>query len=363
MLVCAPDHGIPGRVTRRTGSAVTLVVTARSASASVTSVNHEPVVADLSEQELLARIFPLLPPGDATIVAPGDDAAVVRAGDGRFVVTTDVLVEDRHFRRAWSSGVDVGARAAVQNLADVAAMGARPTSVVVALVLPRDLEVTWVEGFARGLAQVCAPLGVGVVGGDLSGGPLVVASVAAHGDLEGRAPVLRSGARPGDVVAHAGTLGRSAAGLALLAAGAAGPDDEALVAAYRRPVSPLASGPEAARAGATAMLDVSDGLLRDAGRLAAASGVVVELDDPARALHADHAAVVGVADRLGRDPWDWVLAGGEDHGLLATFPAGTDLPAGFRVLGRVREPRGEQPGVLVDGRRPTERPGWDHFAG
>jgi len=340
-----------------------VILAATRRSATVTTVNTELLVADLSEQELLARIFPLLPVGDATIVAPGDDAAVVRAGDGRFVVTTDVLVEDRHFRRAWSSGVDVGARAAVQNLADVAAMGARPTSVVVALVLPGDVEVTWVEGFARGLAQVCAPLGVGVVGGDLSGGPLVVASVAAHGDLEGREPVLRSGARPGDVVAYAGTLGRSAAGLALLSAGAQGPDDEGLLAAYRRPVSPLSAGPEAARWGATAMLDVSDGLLRDAGRLAAASGVVVELDDPARTVRSDLAAVAGAALRLGRDPLDWLLAGGEDHGLLATFPAGTDLPPGFRALGRVREPRGERPTVLVAGANPTARPGWDHFAG
>lgn len=179
-------------------------------------------VADLTEEQLLALIVPELPLGSSTLLGPGDDAAIVAAPDGRFVVTTDVLVEDRHFRRAWSSGEDVGRRAAVQNLADVAAMGAVPTSLVVTLAVPGELDVAWVVGLARGLAAVCGPLGVGVVGGDLSGSPLVVVSVAAHGDLQGRPPVLRSGARVGDVVAHAGVLGRSAAGLALVDRAAAG---------------------------------------------------------------------------------------------------------------------------------------------
>ncbi|WP_430595039.1 thiamine-phosphate kinase, partial [Isoptericola sp. QY 916] len=148
-----------------------------------------PLVRDLSEEDLLARIFPLLPLASATLLGPGDDAAVVAAPDARFVVTTDVLVEDRHFRRRWSGGYDVGARAATANLADVAAMGARPTSLVVSLVVPGDLPVDWVTGLARGLADVSAPVGAGVVGGDLSGGETVVMAVTAHGDLEGRAPV------------------------------------------------------------------------------------------------------------------------------------------------------------------------------
>jgi thiamine-monophosphate kinase len=320
-----------------------------------------PLVSELSEEALLARIFPVLPVGADTLVPPGDDAAVVAAPDGRFVVTTDVLVEDRHFRRAWSSGEDVGRRAAVQNLADVAAMGARPTSVVVALVIPGDLPASWVDGLARGLAAECAPLGVGVVGGDLSGGPLVVVAVTAHGDLGGRVPVLRSGARPGDVVAHAGVAGRSAAGLALLEAGR--PDlDAELVQAFLRPVSPLSAGPAAAGAGATAMLDVSDGLLRDAGRIARASGVRVDLETAAFAGDADR--VRAAASALGTVAQRWVLDGGEDHGLLATFPAGTALPAPFRAVGRVREvAAGESSGVLVDGVPAPARSGWDHFGG
>lgn len=313
------------------------------------------LVRDLDEDALLARIFPHLPRGAATLVPPGDDAAVVAAPDGRFVVTTDVLVEDRHFRRRWSSGFDVGVRAAVQNLADVAAMGARPTSLVVSLVVPGDLPAQWVEDLARGFGSACGPLDVGVVGGDLSGGPVVVVAVTAHGDLQGRAPVLRGGARAGDVVAHAGVRGRSAAGWALLEAGlgAQAPD---LVAGYLRPSSPLALGPAAARAGASAMIDVSDGLVRDAGRIGRASGVLLDLNGPGLFTD-DLAALAPAARALGVDPGEWVMAGGEDHGLLATFPVGAVLPDGFVPVGRVRT--GE--GVTVEGRTWAGSAGWDHF--
>lgn len=326
------------------------------------------LVRDVPEEALLARIFPLLPAAPTTLVGPGDDCAVVAAPDGRYVVSTDVLVEDRHFRRAWSTGYDVGWRAAVQNLADVVSMGARPAALVVSLVMPGDLPVEWVTGLARGLAAACTPVGAAVVGGDLSGGEQVVVAVTVHGDLEGRAPVLRSGARAGDVVALAGTVGRSAAGLALLEAGR---PDAALTEAYLRPDPPLAAGPVAADAGATAMMDVSDGLLRDAGRIARASGVRLDLTsaslDVDRASLADAARAAsggaeqgeGAADRRVVD--DWVLAGGEDHALLATFPHGAELPAPFRAIGTVGVPDGS-PGVRVDGVEPHLRTtGWDHF--
>lgn len=323
----------------------------------------------MSEEEILAQVFPLLPAGAATLVGPGDDAAVVAAPDSRVVISTDVLVEGRHFRRGWSGGRDVGRRAAAQNLADVAAMGARPTALVVALVVPAHLPLSWVTDLARGLADACAPHGVGVVGGDLSGGEHVVVAVTVHGDLGGRRPVLRSGARPGDDVVHVGTLGWSAAGLALLEAqgeGAPGdgtqvPDGVAhLVEAFRAPDPPLEAGPAAARAGATAMLDVSDGLLRDAGRLARASGVVLDLARDG--LEPSLAALAPAATRLGRDPWAWLLTGGEDHGLLATLPSGSAVPVGFRRIGRVHAAtRSVHPGVLVDGDHVAGAPGWDHF--
>ncbi|WP_432536741.1 thiamine-phosphate kinase [Kineococcus arenarius] len=319
-------------------------------------------VEDLDESELLARVLPLLP--SRALLGPGDDAAVVAAPDARVVATTDVLVEGRDFRRDWSTGADVGWKAVAQNVADVAAMGAGCTGLLVALGLPGDLDVAWVEDFATGAAQACRAFGAVVVGGDLSGASEVVVAVTALGDLAGRAPVLRSGARPGDVVALAGPPpGRSAAGLDLLRAGRLrGPGSVPdLLAAHRRPVPPVALGPAAADAGASALMDVSDGLLRDAGRIAAASGAVLD-------LHLEGTVLAEAADALaaatGADPAtarSWVLTGGEDHGLLACFPAGARAPEGFRAVGRVLA---GTPRVLVDGEPWSGAgSGWDHFRG
>ncbi|MHB1289222.1 thiamine-phosphate kinase [Georgenia sp.] len=323
-----------------------------------------PVVADQSEDELIASFVPLLPRGTAAIVPTGDDCAVVASPDGRFCVTTDVLVEGRHFRTDWSTGADVGWRAAVQNMADVAGMGARPTTLVVALVLPATTPLAWLHDFSRGLTEACGPLGVGVDGGDLSGGDQLVAAVTAHGDLEGREPVLRSGARVGDVVAHRGALGRGAAGNALLATGRRGGADEELVRDFLRPRPPFEAGPAAADAGASAMMDVSDGLLKDAGRLGRASGVVLDLAPLTASVPGDLAALADVATRLEHDATRWALTGGEDHGMLATFPPGAALPTGFRRLGVVRAPTAGHPAgtVLVGGTVPAvTRTGWDHF--
>jgi len=365
--------------------------TAEPAPAGAEAAGQGAWVGDLSEEELLAVITPLLPRGPQTPVGTGDDCAVLSFPDSRTAVSTDVLVEGRHFRTQWSTGRDVGARAAAQNLADAAAMGARPVALVVGLVMPASTPVGWVRDFARGLAQGCEPCGAGVVGGDLSGGDSLIVSVTVLGDLECRAPVLRSGARPGDAVVHVGTLGRSAAGLALLSAGsdcASGsgavvpssqehPQAWACIEAFRAPAPPLAAGRDLALAGATSMLDVSDGLLRDAGRIARASDVVIDLDDPgdlpdASFLEPVAALVSGrdgsAAHALARS---WLLTGGEDHGLLATVPAHAldRLPAGARVIGRVLSPQssparvlGHRPGVLLAGEPAQERTGWDHFS-
>lgn len=312
-------------------------------------------VGDLDETELIARFAPLLPFGSQTLVGPGDDAAVLAAPDARMVVTTDVLVVDHHFRLEWGGAADVGWRAAAQNLADVAAMGARATGIVVALVLPPETEVAWLLALAEGLAAACGPE-VGVVGGDLSAGERLTVAVTAFGSLDGVAPVLRSGARPGDAVAHSGRLGWAAAGLAALQAGIEDELNEC-VEAFLRPAPPLSDGPAAARAGATSLIDVSDGLLRDADRVASASGVTFDLDG---AELVDE-VVAAAAVRLGTDPRTLALTGGEDHGLLATFPAGVALPSGFRVLGRVGERLGA-PAVTVDGEPPAVGvSGWDHF--
>ncbi|SOC48656.1 thiamine-phosphate kinase [Blastococcus aggregatus] len=309
-------------------------------------------VREVGEFGVIARVVARAGAARLAEVGPGDDAAVVTTPDGRVVATTDVLVEGRHFRRDWSSAEDIGHKAAAANLADVAAMGARATALLVGLACPSDTPIGWLEGVATGLAEECAPLGAAVVGGDTvasaPGSDAVVLSVTALGDLGGRPPVLRSGARAGDVVALAGRLGWSACGLAVLRRGFSSP--LAAVAAHRRPSPPYAAGPAAAAAGATAMCDVSDGLLADTGHVAEASGVVLDLD---RAALGDACLVpegplqqVGAA--LGVDPLVWVLTGGEDHALVATFPAGTPLPAGWRVIGVVRS-ADPAAGVLVDG--------------
>jgi thiamine-monophosphate kinase len=306
----------------------------------------------VGEFGVIARVLARAGSTRAAEVGPGDDAAVLRTTDGRVVVTTDVLVEGRHFRRDWSSAEDIGHKAAAANLADVAAMGGVTTALVVGLACPPSTQTAWLEGVAEGIAAECDPLGAAVVGGDLvaaaADSASVVLSVTALGDLGGRAPVLRSGARPGDVVALAGRLGWSACGLAVLRRGFTSPI--AVVTAHRRPTPPYAAGPAAAEAGATAMCDVSDGLLADAGHIAADSGVVLDLDRAAlvRACLEPPGPLQQVASALGADPMAWVLTGGEDHSLVATFPPHAVLPEGWTAIGEVKR-AGKAPGVRVDG--------------
>jgi thiamine-monophosphate kinase len=288
-------------------------------------------------------------------VGIGDDGAVVRAPDGRVVASTDLLVEGWHFRRDWSSATEVGGKAAAQNLADIAAMGAVPTALLIGLATPGDLPVAWAEDLAAGLAQECARVGAAVAGGDISAGPVVMLAVTALGDLAGQPPVTRSGARPGDVLAVAGHLGCSAAGLALLEAGLDQP--ASLLAAHRWPHPDYAAGPEAARLGATSMIDVSDGLVQDVGHLAEQSGVRIDLESVR--LPGDDALRIAAA-AVGRpDSLDWILSGGEDHALAATFPPRAALSGRWTVVGRVRDGQG----VWVDSRRVERLSGWTHFRG
>jgi thiamine-monophosphate kinase len=310
-------------------------------------------VAEAGEFGLIARITARLGSGPTTLLGPGDDAAIVTASDGRVVASTDVLVEGRHFRCDWSSATDVGHRAAAANLADIAAMGAVPTALLVALCTPPDLAVRWAEELADGLAAEAALAGASVVGGDVSASPTLTIAVTALGDLRGGSPVLRSGAKPGDVVAIAGRLGFAAAGLTVLTRGFRSP--KVLVEAYRRPVVPYASGPAAARMGATSMIDISDGLLADLGHVATASSVGIDLES---ALIEVPSALRDVSLALTVDPLTWILAGGDDHALAATFPGHAHLTDEWHVIGRVQDGAG----LTVDG-KPYEAgpPGWDHF--
>ena len=308
-------------------------------------------VADMSEDDLIALFSPRLPQTDAEILGSGDDAAVL-AIDGDLVVSADMLVENRHFRTAWSTGADVGWRAAVQNLADIDAMGAVPTALEVSLALPGDTPVEWVLGFADGLREACEPHGVGVVGGDLSGGTEIVVSVTALGETHGTAPVTRADAVAGDVVAVSGPLGAARAGFAQLEAGVQYAQDA--IDLFVRPRPRIGAGLEAALHGASAMMDLSDGLARDGARMARASEVRLALDS---SLIPVHEAAVFTAQALDGDALAWALGGGEDHHMLACFPRESAVPTGWTVVGVVEEGAG----LTVDGEAPTVA-GWDHFA-
>jgi thiamine-monophosphate kinase len=304
----------------------------------------------IGESATLARIFPRLPAASAQLLGPGDDAAVLSAPDGRFVVTTDMMIHGPDFRLAWSTGHDLGWKAAASNLSDIAAMGAVPTGLVVAIAAPVDTDVAFLEDLADGLRDGCAAMapGCGVVGGDLSVSSVLTIAVTAFGDLEGRTPVLRSGAHVGDVIAVSGTLGAAAAGLRLLFENGVvdGEPDARAAAALRAeypevsvqltPTPPIADGRRAAIAGATSMIDLSDGLALDARRVATASGVAFDLSA--------HAVGNG-------------LTGGEDHSLLATFAPNIVLPGDFRPIGHVVAGAG----VLVDGTSYDSRGGWDPY--
>ena len=321
----------------------------------MTNVSPNALVGEVGEHALLPFIHERLSQNALVEVGPGDDGAVVAAPDGRVVISTDLMVAGRHFRNDWSTAHDVGRRLAVANISDINAMGAVATSLVVGMVLPTDTTVGWVLEFADGLAAECDVVGAAVIGGDLSGGEQLVLSATVLGDLEGRSPIRRSGARAGDVVAVCGRLGWAQAGVSILRRGFKAP--RVLVNAHRSANPPYDAGPRAAAAGATAMIDTSDGLVADLGHIARASGVSIVLESDRFEIAEELASA---ASALNVDPLTWVLAGGEDHSLAATFPPGQDLPEGFIEIGTVTEPLAS-PVVLVDGHMRPDLQGYDHF--
>jgi thiamine-monophosphate kinase len=314
---------------------------------------HQPdrTLADAGEFALVDALTERFPQGEDVLVGPGDDAALLHVPGGRLVVSTDLLVENRHFRRDWASAVDIGHKAAAQNLSDINAMGGRATALTVGLAAPADLPLSWALELADGLAAEADLVGASVVGGDVTQADQVVIAVTALGVCEGE-PVTRSGARPGDVVAICGRQGWAAAGLAVLARGFRSP--RVLVEAHRRPEPPYRAGQEARAAGATAMIDLSDGLLGDLGHVATASGVAIDVRSDAFDV-AEPLQAVGAA--LGADPMRFILTGGDDHALVATFPPGVELPVGWSAIGEVSEGAG----VTVDGVDYEGPSGHQHF--
>ncbi|MGK8523477.1 thiamine-phosphate kinase [Nocardia asteroides] len=334
---------------------------------------------ELGEFALIDRINAGRVQAPGVLLGPGDDAALVAAPDGRFVVTTDMLVQDRHFRLDWSGPEDVGRKAIAQNAADVVAMGATPTAFVVALGCPADTPLEVVDGLADGMWAEAARAGASIAGGDLVRSRELVVSVTAFGDPGTAAPITRAGARAGDLVAVAGRLGWSAAGLAAFTAGVTGPDVAEALAAHRVPQPPYAlvldalrgrtpavahglpaTGESQASTGATdpglnALTDVSDGLLADLGHIASASGVAIDLESAALR----DPALERIAARLDADATQWILTGGEDHAFAGAWAPDRPLPSGWVVIGQVVAGGG----VTVDGVAHTGDGGWESFRG
>jgi len=316
---------------------------------------------DLTEEALLEAIRRVLSgAGTEVRVGVGDDAAVLAPTGGELVVTTDVLVEGVHFVRRAMGARDVGHEAIVVNVSDIAAMGASPRAAVCALVLPPDVEAAWVMELFGGMREACDEYALWLVGGDLSRGRDVSIAVTVTGEVAPGKAVLRSGARPGDRVVVTGELGGSAAGLRL--SGSTTTPNEQQVALVRRHVRPTArvgEGGVLASNGASAMMDVSDGLAIDLSRLA-------------RASHVGAKVVVGDVPVAAGATLEEALGGGEDYELLATLPgdaavaaARSELLEAFGVplteIGRIVDGEGLT-AIDPDGtERRLEPSGWDHF--
>lgn len=309
-------------------------------------------IAGVGEFGLIDQVTKSIGTSEYVLLGPGDDAAHVATADGTFIVTTDILVEGRHFRRDWSSALDIGHKAAAANLSDINAMGGVATVLTMGFAAPGDLSAQWVVDMTVGFETECAAVGAHLVGGDVSSADQIIISVTAIGDAE--RPVTRSGARPGDVVAFCGTLGLAAAGYAALSRGFRSP--KVAVDAHRQPTPPYAAGPAAGAAGATAMIDVSDGFLADLGHLASASGVAIDVR--AEAFEVPEAVETLSSALGGLDPLSFVLGGGEDYALIATFGAESDVPDDWTVVGRVSEGSA----VTVDGAEYTGETGHRHFS-
>ena len=319
-------------------------------------------LSELGEFGLIARLTGGLELGPGVEVGVGDDAAVLEPSHGhKLVVTTDVLVEGLDFTAALSEPEDWGWKAVAANLSDLAAMGAEARWLVLALTVPGPTPVATLERVYAGVGEACRAFGVALVGGDVSAGPVLSLAVTALGEAE--RPVLRSGARPGDRLCVTGPLGAAAAGLGLLqrddrAAGDLLGRFPGLAAAHRRPIPALAMGLALARAGAWAMIDVSDGLAGDALHLAEASGVGLEVHDPAVPLAP---GVAETAALLGRDPLELALGGGEDFVLAAALPRAADL-GGVLDCGRFIPDPGTRARLTTTGQRPLTGLAYDHFS-
>jgi thiamine-monophosphate kinase len=320
-------------------------------------------VGELELIEALAHI--LSPGGPRTLRGLGDDAAIVRAR-GYAVTSVDTMVDGVHFRRGQLSPAEIGHRALAAAASDLAAMGARPGEAYLSLALPEDIELSDAASLAQGAEAVAAAHGITIAGGDLTASRQLMVSVTVVGWADDPAELVgRDGARPGDVVAVTGELGGAGAGLALIEGHAAGAALPAGVSAqlrerYARPTPRITAGRHLSACGATAMIDISDGLATDARHLAVASGVLIELDLGRLPLAP---GVAEVARELNQDPAQLAATSGEDFELCVTLPpaAWEQASAGPGTLTGVGHVRTGAPGLTVP---ETSGPlaGYEHFS-
>lgn len=334
----------------------------------------------MGEFELLAKIRARLPPaGPRVLIGSGDDAAVTVPG-GATATSVDALVEGVHFRREWSSPSQIGAKALAVALSDLAAMGARPGEAYVVLGAPSGFGEDECAELVDGMAALAAATGTTLAGGDLTRAPALTLAVTVVGHAaEPGALISRAGARPGDVLAVTGELGGAAAGLLLLEAAGSGsearsslcPDGDqkdertALIGRQLEPRPRLEAGRALAGAGATAMIDLSDGIGGDARHLATASGVRLRIDAAALPLAAGAAGVAAVE---GLDPLELAASRGEDYELLVAIPPAR-LDDAAAASGRVGAPltpigevaAGEGVEIRLPGGRTARAAGFDHL--
>ena len=294
-----------------------------------------------------------LPPPEPTL-GSGDDSAIVTFDNTSIAMSVDMFVQDRHFRTDWSTGVDIGRRCAAASMSDICAMGIKPSTLLVGIAAPPETTMTWMKEMFSGLVEEAAIAGARVVGGDLSSANSIMISITALGHAPKKGAITRSGARVGDVVAVHGELGRAAAGLRVLQRGLRSP--RSLVDSYRFPKVDYAAGVLAREAGAHAMIDVSDGLVADLRHIAGASEVTINIESNLLFVPDD---LISAASAFGLDPLTWVLEGGDDHALLATFPVDATLPSGFTAIGMVQD-KGEDY-VTVDQVAHPSQGGYSHF--
>ena len=288
------------------------------------------------------------------VVGSGDDSAIVSFGSAHVAMSVDMFVQDRHFRTDWATGVDIGRRCAAASMSDICAMGLEPSTLLVGIAAPPETSMSWIKEFFSGLVEEAAIAGARVVGGDLCSASAITISVTALGQAPTIGAVTRSAARVGDIVAVHGELGRAAAGLRILQRGLRSP--RSLVDSYRYPRVDYTAGVRAREAGATSMIDVSDGLIADLRHIADASAVTININKDLVLVPED---LTSAASAFGLDPLTWVLEGGDDHAIVATFPVTAKLPAGFHAIGSILK-RGEI-GVTVDNSAVEGSGGYSHF--